>query len=76
MANYTVIGVYDEDGQVYCGLVENCSSALDAMIQVAESNVDDGLQILGAIEGNHQIVTPSDETGNSAYAVDLREIAL
>lgn len=72
MKIFTVIGVYDNDGQVFAATVTD-EDAHAAMRQVAaEAGVaDSDLQILGAIEGHHEIVPACEDSGKSAHASDL-----
>lgn len=73
MKDYTVIGVYDDNGQVFAGAYK-AETSLDAMILAAQDAVrnDNGsnLQILCAMEFSGVVDCPSD-TGNSSYACDL-----
>lgn len=74
MRSYTVIGVYDETGEVFAREYrgKDGHQAMRAAATIAASNGQgESLQILCAMPGA-QIITPaSDDSGKSAYACDL-----
>ena len=76
MKDYTVIGVYDDNGQVFAGGYKAASS-LDAMIAAAKEAVENynggNLQILCAFEYAGAVDTPSD-VGTGSYACDLADL--
>lgn len=71
MKRYTVIGLYEDTGQVFFGIVETNSPYM-AMQAVANRPESQMLVILGAIAGEHNIVPACDESGNAAFASDMR----
>ena len=74
MPKYTVIGLYDSTGEVYCDHFE-AESPGDAMRQAAKAAEIDAneydLNILGAFEGTHVITCACEDSGYSAMACDL-----
>jgi hypothetical protein len=78
MNTYTVIGVYDDNGQVFTDHIM-ARDAHEAMrlaskpAVVASAGTD--LQIIGVIEGRHTLTAPCEDRGTTAYASDLSEEA-
>lgn len=69
---YTVLGVYNDNGQTYSCLCENAEDAYDAMRMVASGpELSEDLCIIGAIEGDHDLITPGCDNGFSAFIGDL-----
>ena len=74
MPSYTVVGYYDDTMQGFADTVE-AVDALAAMVQIANTSSPNGnLNIIGAFEGEHELIGPSDETDNISAAVDLAAI--
>ena len=71
MTRYTVIGAYEDSGQIYADFVD-AETPYEAMRLVAMATEATDLMILGAIEGNHQMHAACKDSGCVAYAVDLR----
>jgi hypothetical protein len=73
MPEFTVIGLYD-DGEVFTDNVQ-AATAYDAMQNVASAlnrlNRTVDLQILGAVEGEVDLIAACQESGKAAYAQDL-----
>jgi hypothetical protein len=76
-SNYTVVGLYSDNGQVYAEAVK-AKDAFAAMGVIARRMQrkygDPNLEIVGAIEGLHTIQPPCDETGKTAAACDCIEL--
>lgn len=73
MKVYTVIGIYEDNGQTYVCKVEGAVDAYDAMRMAAtKPDFADDLCIVGAIEGDHVLITPGEDNGFCAYASDLQ----
>ena len=75
LRQWTVIGLY-EDNNVYAAWWPG-ETPLDAMIACARDCPDaipGGVTIIGAVEGEHTVHTPCDETGCAAAAIDLAEL--
>lgn len=72
MDKWTVIGLYEDTGQVYTE-VATASDAFQAMVNVAASIIDgaDSLVILGAVQGEHELVPPGIDSGTATYTADL-----
>lgn len=72
MRDFTVIGYYEGDGQVFADNVR-AESAYDAMQISANSarECNSDLFILGAVEGWHQLVAACEDSGCLAHAKDL-----
>jgi len=74
---YTVIGVYDGSGKVFCNAVE-AESAMNAMIHFSKvaAAAGDGheLEILGAFPGKLELAETPGEGGKSSWAADLADL--
>ncbi len=73
MITYTVIGHYETTGQAFAEHV-TAPNPYEAMKHVANNplNAPGDLLIVGAIEGKHYLTVACEETGNCAFAIDLR----
>lgn len=70
MKTFTIIGVWD-NGQVWIEPAKG-ADAYEAMKAATRNLVEkDELSIVGAIEGEHTLITPGDDNGMAAYACDL-----
>ncbi len=69
MQKYTVIGLWDDTGVVYA---ENliADGPHEAMRKVAAGNYPPS-QILGAIEGTHNLTAACEDSGKAAFVQDL-----
>jgi len=73
MKTYTVIGVYESDGESFAREVQ-ADNEHDAMaIAAGHANGDPELCIVGAIEGAHTLYSACESSHSSAYASDLLE---
>ena len=76
--SFTVVGVYDDTGQVFADHViardAHEAMRLASRPAVAASAGTD-LQIIGAIEGHHALTAPCEDAGKAAYASDLSDEA-
>ena len=70
MTSYTVLGIFEDSGQVLCEHI-TASEPAEAIRKIATICPHD-VQFIGAIEGRHRIVTPCEDSGKTAYAADLR----
>lgn len=68
MKPYTVIYMFDSNGQVGAEHFD-AEDAMHAIAQLAQ--MSPAALIIGAIEGTHQLVAPCEESGVSAYAIDI-----
>ena len=68
---YTVIGTYEETGQVFatCVGANTVTEAFGKAIQ--ESDSPDTLQLISAIPGRHDVVTPCMDSGRACMACDF-----
>lgn len=71
MKTFTVVGVYESDGQVFADLQKAPDAYAAMQLSARESTAGSDLCILGAYEGEAAFVTPGDDNGKSAYASDL-----
>ena len=71
---YTVISLLDSTGEVLTDQLP-ATDAYAAMCEVATKTGRDrsALQIIGAIRGEHCLVTACNDSGKAAYACDLVE---
>lgn len=71
MSKYTVIGVFDDTGEVVHTFNE-ARDATQAMVNVSKIfDLNTELQIIGAIEGEHCMTKPGDDNLRSSYASDM-----
>lgn len=70
MTTWTVVGYYDGDGNAFAAHAE-ADDAFEAMAVTASRYEHEDLVIVGAVPGKHQLVTPGDDSGSTAYAVDM-----
>lgn len=72
---YTVIGLY-EDGQTFATHTEASDAwqamAIEAKAALASGNVS--LEILGAIEGTHELTPACDDSGMAAMAENMADL--
>ena len=73
MKTYSVIALWEEDGATGIYPVE-AADQVRAMSQVARTFGADGMLIIGAIEGEHTLLHPSDANNLSAYAIDMEDL--
>lgn len=71
MKTWTVVGVFEDNGTTY----SNWYDADDehAAMAACAAECSGELLIIGAIEGRHDLMPPCEDSGKSAYAVDLQE---
>ena len=69
MTVFTVIGLYDDTGQVFADSVR-AADPHEAMAIVARRRNDDA-QIIAAVKGKHMVVPPCEDSGKSAWCCDL-----
>jgi hypothetical protein len=67
---FTVIGYYESNGEAFADHVEG-DDAFAAMTNCANALTDSDLWIVGAIAGEHELVTPGDDNNKIACATDL-----
>lgn len=74
-STWTVIGMYEDTGQVYSETVmaEDAYRAM-AIVSTDIEEDRDTLCVLGAIQGDHYIVTPGEDNGSAAFAIDLIDL--
>ena len=74
LAMYTVISLLDSTGEVLTDQLP-ALDAYTAMCEVATKTGRDrgDLQLIGAIRGEHCLVTACNDSGKAAYACDLAE---
>ena len=70
---YTVIGYYESDGQTFADHI-NAANTFDAisLVSASASRLATDLVIVGAIEGEHELVAACEDSGKIAFAIDLR----
>lgn len=71
MALYTVLGLWEDNGQTYSEQVE-ADDQYQAMGIVGSSNAS--LTIIGAIEGHHILLTPGEDNWTAAYGEDMARL--
>lgn len=67
---YTVIGLYG-DGQTYADHFQAADPHEAMRLAAVALSPDDDLDILGAIEGEHQLTAACEDSGHCADARDL-----
>jgi hypothetical protein len=76
-SNFTVIGVYSDNGQVYAEAV-NATDAFAPMgiiaMRMQHKYGDPNLEIVGAIQGLHTIQPPCNQSGKTAAACHCIEL--
>lgn len=72
---WTVCGMYEDTAQVFTALVEAPTAAAAMAAAAAQAGEPAALVIVGAIEGEHDVAAPGDDSGTTAYAVDLAGLA-
>lgn len=73
MAKFTVIGMYDDTGQAFADSVEAADASEAMRLVAACSLAPSDLCIIGAIEGEHTLAAPCEDSGKTAFAIDLLE---
>jgi hypothetical protein len=70
---FTVIGFFDDTGLTFA-VAKNADDAYTAMqIVAAEYEYSPHAAIIGALPGRHELIAACEDSGNIAYAVDLRD---
>jgi hypothetical protein len=72
MAKFTVIGLYEDSGQVFADYVkaENAYEAI-RLVALKWEDAPEDLQILGAIQGERHLYPACEDSGKAAFAIDL-----
>jgi len=70
--SYSVIGYYEDTGQVFLDYIVS-DDPYHAMAAVSKGKPET-LCILGATRGSIEVITPGDDNGLAAYAVDLADL--
>ena len=78
MKKYTVIGLYEESGEVFADHVEcyegESPARVVSLLRCGESDVDPRMvAIVGVVEGHVQMLAPCEDSGCLAYACDLMD---
>ena len=71
MKTYTVIGVYEDNGEAFAHDVQAENEQEAMTIAAVHGNADAQLCIIGAIEGAHTLYPPCEGSQSTAYASDL-----
>jgi hypothetical protein len=72
MKTYTVVGMYEEYGEIFAEQViaEDAHSAI-RLVAVAKNAAGADAEILGAIESAEQFVVACEDSGHAAHVCDL-----
>ena len=77
MKQYTVVGVNDSNSQTFCLHVEaNDPHEAMSLVSVNVLKADADYCVIGAIEGNVELVSPDEDSGKAAYASDLAGVGV
>lgn len=74
MKTYSVIGFWDDTDQAFCDHVQ-ASDQYEAMGKVGTREGVGTLVLIGAIEGEHDLLTAGDDNDSTCYASEMAEFA-